>query len=90
MSELTAGEAILKAYVQKTFGFEAMFVPQNAYVIGVSDVIKAVRGIKDPKSRQAAGFKALRAAINSTGDGGMVSDQQVNIAVHDLLTVIRD
>lgn len=75
-TQLAAGETALKAYVQQAEGWEAAFVPEQAYVAGATDVVKAALASADqsPAGRQAAGQKALRAAIDSAGYGHEVTD----------------
>lgn len=82
--EFAAGEAALKAYVsgmlaQEGKSWEAWFIPESAYQTGAADVIKAADAAKDQSDhgRQAAGAHALRIALNTTGQGGQVTDAQV-------------
>jgi hypothetical protein len=89
-AELAAGEAALKAYVQQAEGWKAAFVPEQAYVTGASDVIAAANASADQSSagRQAAGQKALRAAIDATGYGGDVTDAMCTAGAAAVLKAI--
>jgi hypothetical protein len=83
VAEIAAGEAALKAFVNHILAeegksWEAWFIPEAAYRTGAVDVIHAADGCKDqdPVWRQTAGQNALRVALNSTGQGGQVTDAQ--------------
>jgi hypothetical protein len=82
-AEVTAGIAALKAAVDqmlqaKGAQWEEMFIPESAYDNGVADVINAADASKDqsPTGRQSAGQTALRAALNSTGQGAQVTNAE--------------
>jgi hypothetical protein len=59
-------------------GFFENFIPQSAFLSAASAVVGAAEGSADQSTsgRRAAGVKALRAALDSTGQGGQVNDQQ--------------
>jgi hypothetical protein len=75
-TEISAGKAALEAYAE-TQSWEAIFVPDADYQTATIDLIQAADASKDQSAagRQTAGQAALRAALDSTGEGGMVSDE---------------
>lgn len=77
-SEIAAGAAALKSYVESVSAIEVMFVPEAAFETGAADVIDAADAGADQTAagRQAAGAAALRAALDATGEGGEVSAAQ--------------
>jgi hypothetical protein len=54
-------------------------IPGNAYTSGATDIVNAASEAADqsPAGRLAAGEVALRKALDSTGQGGRVTDAQV-------------
>jgi hypothetical protein len=59
-------------------GFFETFIPQSAFMTAATAVVSAAEKSADQttSARRAAGAKALRAALDSTGQGGQVNDQQ--------------
>jgi hypothetical protein len=92
--EITAGANALKVYIDQMMeaagkGWEEWMIPAETFVTGCTDVINAAdRHTQTPASRQANGQAALRAALNSTGHGGDVTDAQVAGATQAVLKAI--
>lgn len=74
--DIAAGEAALMTYVRVAEGWKAAFVPAAAYRDGTMAIIRAADASKDQSAagRQAAAQDGLRAAIDSSGYGGEVTD----------------
>ena len=90
-AELAAGIAALESYVKGIAPFESMFVPANAYQTAVMDIVTAADGSADqtPAGRQAAAQVAMRAAIDSAGDGSEISDQQIHDGTAVVLAAVN-
>lgn len=83
-AELDVCTAALKAEVDillsaKGEEFEEFFIPSSAYATGASYVIAAADGSKDQSdaARKVAGQLALKAALDSTGQGGQVTPAEI-------------
>jgi hypothetical protein len=89
-SEIATGAAALRAYVQSISAIEAMFVPGSAFQIGATGVIDAADAGAEQSAaaRQASGQAALRAALNSTGEGAEVSDAQCAAGTQAVLKAV--
>ena len=94
--EIAAGEAALKAYVlgmlqHRGMSWEAWLIPGSAYHTGALDVITAADGCKDQDEvwRQTAGQNALRVALNSTGQGGQVTDTECAAGARAVLLAVE-
>lgn len=94
-AEINAAAAALHADVDQILaaagrGWEEWLIPISVYATGATDIIKGADGAKDqsPAGRLQAGQAALRAALNSTGQGGQVSDAQCLKAAADALSAV--
>ena len=84
--ELAADAAAFRVYTRAMLESMGMMgriaesqIPENAWIMGATAVIVAANASADqtPTGRQQAGQAALRAALDSTGQGGEVTDAQV-------------
>jgi hypothetical protein len=83
LDELKANAAAFQSWTDHMLeamgkGFFENFIPQSAFMTAATDVVGAVEKSADQSTsgRQAAAARALRAALDSTGQGGQVSDDQ--------------
>lgn len=83
-NDIAAGQDALESYVKGIEGWFKYAVIKaqapNAFHEGAIDTIKAADASQDqsPAGRQAAARLALRRAINATGHGADVTDQQIH------------
>ena len=77
-SEIDAGAAALRSYIESVNFFEGLIAPETALDGGAKDIIEAADKSNDQSqgTRLTAGTAALRAALNSIGYGSQVTDQQ--------------
>lgn len=94
-NETDAGANALKTYIDQMLeanglSWEEGFIPDNVYVTGADDAIAAADGSADQSStaRIAAAASAIRNAVNSTGQGGIVSDQNCQEAASVILVAV--
>jgi hypothetical protein len=93
--EITVGTASLKQSLDQALeaqgkSWEESFIPESDITIGATLVIEAADGAKDQSidGRQAAGTTALRASIDSAGEGSAVTDNQCSAAVSFILSAV--
>lgn len=93
--QIQKGHDALKTYVEQMLnargqGWEEMFIPDSVYTTGAQDVLMAATRATDQSvtGRQTAGQAALRAALDSTGQGSQVSDAEVAAAVTAILKTL--
>ena len=92
LEELKADAAAFQSWTDHMLeavgkSFFAMLIPASAWMNGATAVVTAAEKSADQSTsgRQAAGFKALRAALNSTGQGGQVTDAQCSQGAAQIL-----
>ena len=83
LEELKADAAAFQSWTDHMLeamgkSFVAMFIPASAWMNAATAVITAMEKSADQSTsgRQAAGAKALRAALDSTEQGGQVNDKR--------------
>lgn len=94
-AEDQAGAAALKTYIDNMLeangkAWEEVFVPDSVYVTGSQDAIDAADESEDQstEARKSAAAAALRQAIDSTGNGDQVSDNNLAEAAAAILTAV--
>jgi hypothetical protein len=94
-AEINAAAAALHADVERILeaagrGWEEWLIPISVYATGAADIIKGADSARDQSSagRVQAGQAALRAALDSTGQGGQVTDAQCRKAAADALAAV--
>lgn len=94
-AEDEAGAKALKAYVDKMLeanglSWEETFIPDSIYVQGATDAIEAADAGDDQslQGRVSSAAAALRVAIDSTGQGGQISDDNLTEAASEILTAV--
>lgn len=98
-TEIEAGAAALRSYIDQMLEAEGLsweegFIPDQTYTTGATDALTAADASIDqsPTARQAAATTALRSAIDSTGEGSQVTDQECQeaaLAILDAVDKIR-
>lgn len=93
--DIAAGEAALTAYVDRTEGFEAYFVPEQAERDGAIDIIKQMDSVGKPDNTdaaellQAACGMALFQAIGAAGYGNDVTAEQCSEAAGEVIAAVN-
>jgi hypothetical protein len=94
-AEINVAAAALHADVDRILeatgrGWEEWLIPISVYATGAADIIKGADGAEDqtPAGRVQAGQAALRAALDSTGQGSQVTDAQCRNAAADALSAV--
>lgn len=94
-ADLNAGMAALKTWVDALLESRGQswlewMIPQTAFSTGANDTINAADGASDQSGsgRLAAGSKALRIALDTTGEGSQVTDEQVKEAATAILAAV--
>ncbi len=94
-AEINAAAAALHADVDCILeatgrGWEEWLIPISVYATGAADIIKGADGAEDqtPAGRLQAAQAALRAALDSTGQGGQVTYAQCRKAAADALAAV--
>lgn len=92
LDELKADAAAFQSWTDHMLetmgkGFFENFIPQSAFMSGATAVVTAAEKSADQSTtgRLTAGAKALREALNSTGQGGQVTDAQCNQGAFQIL-----
>jgi hypothetical protein len=93
LEELKADAAAFQSWTDHMLevmgkSFVAMFIPASAWMNAATAVVTAVEKSADQSTsaRQAAASGALRAALDSTGQGGQVTGKQCADAAAAILT----
>lgn len=94
-SEYAAGAAALQSYIDGMLqaagkSWEEGFIPSSVFVAGAKDAIDAAdqASLTDTTVRETAAATALRIAVDQTGQGDQVSDQDcANGAIAILVAV---
>lgn len=94
-AEYQAGMAALQNYIDQMLSsqgksWEEGFIPSSVFSTGSMDAINAADAASDQTSmgRLTAASAALRAAVNSTGEGSQVSDADCNAAAAMILDAV--
>lgn len=93
--DIAAGEAALTAYVQRTEGFKAYFVPEQAERDGAIDIIKQMDSVGKPDNPDAVDLLqatcglALYQAISSAGYGSDVTADQCAEAAGEVIAAVN-
>jgi hypothetical protein len=91
-AEIGTGARALCSYIESVNYFEGAFAPETALDAGASDAIKAADAASDqsPAGRLKAAAAALRAAIDASGYGSYVSDQQCAAGAGAVLVAVAN
>jgi hypothetical protein len=93
-SDLAAGVPALKSYVESIDGWEADFVPDQAYSDGVTTVVQAWDSVGQADNSDALDLKyancglALYQSISAAGYGDKVTADQCEAAAQAVMTAV--